>query len=215
MITDRVSHRSIVALWLAEIAKTSHAEKAPITESKIIEMSEPILHMVASENAAPADRMRKLLDLGNYEDKAFRYLAKNAMILVGIREGADEAAVTNHDRTCRQIAREILDHMTHHIGQVTSLEPQAIVDQTERVNLTLRESHVADVNNIYSGDASTILMREVLGLPGDYTAMMSLRDPEVAVNAGLALRRLGIDVSPEAFTSIGMRDPDEDGPQPG
>lgn len=222
MITERTTVRTNVAQWLNKIAMVARSEKAGGTEEMVIETSEPILYMCASQGAAPADKMRALLERGDFERKAQKYLATNAILLLGIQKGG-ESAREAHTRECEEVATHMLRVLRETAPVIISLRPEALVRVTDAVNMTLRSfpmaegpserSRITRAQEIFGGDAPSILLREVMGLPGDEDATLSVTDADVAFNAGLALRALGAEVAPEAFAAIGREDPAAEAPE--
>lgn len=201
MITERMNNRQIVYLWLAEMSKTAHSEKAEFTQNKIEEMAEPIFSNLASSNAADPARMKDLLESGRYPKKAVEYLTKNWFINIGIPDiPGTEASKAAFDGRCQQAAVRALRILTAEMGPVSEITGKAISDSIEEISkrhFVTKEGFAKDF-----GHGAPILLREMLGLPGDADVCEMMTDKAVLENAAHALEALGVTVEPDAYMEI-------------
>ena len=194
MITERPSStpRVMVELWLREAMKRAENEGAEFTVDKLAEISEPILSMVASSEAADPQKMRDLVARTDWPNRAHVYLTRNAPLLTGISgsSGLDASEM----QTREAIARKIITQIRVTAGVVTDGSAETLSAIAEQVAKDLRpENRLVGHNNLWDGDAAAVLVREVLGLPGDHERCLEVTDPQILRNALDGMAGLGVD----------------------
>ena len=214
MITKRMNNREAVYMWLAEIAKMANSENAQFTKDHVEKIAEPIFSNLASSNAADPVKMKDLLESGRYPTKAVKYLEKNWFINIGIPDmPGTEASKAAFDGRCQEAAVQALRIMTREMGPVSDITGKGISDSIEAISqdhFITKEAFEKDM-----GHGAPILLREMLGLPGDTDVCEMVTDPAVLENAGRALQALGIEVEPEAFRDLRGEDISEEIGGPG
>lgn len=201
MITKRMNNREAVYMWLAEIAKMANSENAQFTKDHVEKIAEPIFSNLTSSNAADPAKMKELLDSGRYPTKAVKYLEKNWFINIGIPDmPGTPASHALFNGRCQEAAVQALRIMTEEMGPVSEITGKAISDSIEEISkrhFVTTEGFAKDF-----GHGAPILLREMLGLPGDADVCEMVTDKAVLENAAHALEALGVMVEPDAYMEI-------------
>lgn len=194
MITLRTTHREAVFRWVNEIARLAHSEKAEFTLERIHTLSEPIFSMLAASSAADPQEMAVLVARADFPDRAERYLSKNAFLNIGIFAPKSSSGREAFVARSRAVAQDALAIFVREMPIVESLSGAHISNLID----ALAEAHFCTPAGFAAGHghATPILLREVLGLPGDAEVCEREDRPEVLINAGRALRALGVELAP-------------------
>lgn len=201
MIADRTNPRTHVFLWLCQIRRVAEGEKAEYTADKVRELSEPILAMTASSEAADPKSMSALVERPDFPKKAAAYLAKNWFLNIGIPDSV--AATEAFEERCRNGAEAALAALRAQPGSVTEMTGKAVSDRIEALADDQFRTGVGFAAG--QGHGTPVLLREALGLPGDHAACVAETRSEVLMNAARALTALGVRVEPEALVALGKR----------
>lgn len=184
MITRRTTPRTTVHLWLAQLARTATSENAEHTLEKLRETAEPILAMTASSEAAPAADMNTLLDSGRYIKVARRYLKDNWVMLTGLKSDpfapGEEAMTQAATEAVSKLIEAVEIEGCENIPLVSAICDR-IAEDLASMDKSGRGLH---------GEGTGILLREILGLPGDAYVANLITDEAVAKNMREALTQL-------------------------
>lgn len=202
MITERMSPRRTVYLWLDGLRRVSASAKpvSDLIEDRVVELSEPILAMTASSPAADPEKMLALLRSDRYASSAQRYLMNNWILNLGLPDSADPASRQAHLAACAAGAQEALARLAGESipGKATAA---GISDMMDRIAAELRSPD--NPGHERHGEGTGILLREVIGLPGDADVCLMVTDPAVLRNAVAALRQLGVALGDDLTASAG------------
>ncbi|MFG6080493.1 hypothetical protein ACEUZ9_001097 [Paracoccus litorisediminis] len=189
MITDRITPRQTVKTWLDQLAAGARAEKASTTQETIVEMSSALLSMVTSSHTVDPAKMRELIEGGDFVKRALTYFAKNWVLVSGIAGERNPVLIARQGEEAKLAAHIALLTMVTQASDLDQISGPALVDLTESAGSDL--SRRPDQGNPWPADAIAILLREVLGLPGDAQPAREVDDPAVLLNAARALVTLG------------------------
>ncbi|MEP3666047.1 MAG: hypothetical protein ABJN42_04845 [Roseibium sp.] len=203
MITERMNPRLTMLNWLQGLKRAAQSGPDEYLEDKILEMSEPMMAMTASSEAADPIKMRALLERDDFSATARKYLIKNWPLNIGLREGSSELDKARYDEKILKGVNQALAGIWFETGPVTEASGKALSDRIDAVAEKLTE----DDRDLH-GEGTGILLREVIGLPGDAYVCALIQDEDVLENALLGLRQLGVQIEPSAFEDIGREDPE-------
>lgn len=203
MITNRTNARDVVFRWLLEIAKTAKSENADRTLEKTMTLAEPILSQVASSPAADPEKMTALVARDDFAAIARLYVSKNAFVNLGIFTPGNTAVREVFIAKCRSVSEEAIDIFVKNVGTITDLSGRGISDAIEAVSV----KHFCTEAGFAAGHGygTPILLREMLGLPGDADVCATETRPQVLLNAGKALFAIGVSLSVEARSTSGIK----------
>lgn len=200
MITNRTTPRRIVEQWLIDAVRKAIAEKAPLTAENLLDSSQSFLAMTASSDEAAPDEMSRILNRGDFIRRASRYLDRNWTLNTGLTLDESGAFSEIQRRDFPKAADQALQTLRELAGRVTEISGPAIADLTEAVMTKLcdKENPLHDLH----GEGTGILLREVLGMPGDVTPCRNITNNDVLTCALRAMHLLEVDVAPEAYAAL-------------
>ncbi|MBW3243717.1 hypothetical protein KUV57_13675 [Epibacterium sp. DP7N7-1] len=200
MITKRTTPRRVVEQWLTEAVRKAVTEKATLTAESLLDTSQAFLAMTASSDEADPDDMEKILNRSDFLLRACRYFEKNWTLNTGLTLDESGAFSEIQRNDFRQAVDQVLEGLREAAGRVTEISGPAITELTETVMTNLIDKS----NPLHSlhGEGTGILLREVLGLPGDVAPCRNVTDVRVLTCALRAMHLFGVDVAPEAYESL-------------
>lgn len=200
MITNRTTPRRAVEQWLIDAVRKAVAEKASLTAENLLDGSQAFLAMTASSDEADPDEMSKILNRGDFTRRASRYLDKNWTLNTGLTLDEDGAFSEIQRRDFPKAADQALEGLREAAGRVTEINGPSIAELTEVVVINLTDK--SNPLHALHGEGTGILLREVLGMPGDIAPCCNITDTGVLTCALRAMHLLGVDVAPEAYASL-------------
>lgn len=212
MITERTNPRMTQAIWLGQIWRGAIAERAHSTADHIIDLSQAQIAMTADCDEADPVKMRKLVKAATFPRRARRYLERNWVLNTGLSRDRDQVSIALASKRTEKAIDQALEGLRLSATKLTEASGPEFVRITDRVaealsgeTNTLRDLH---------GEGTGVLLREILGLPGDAAHCEKLTNPEVLECALLALERFGVTVAPELYESLQVNLDDESLPEP-
>jgi hypothetical protein len=200
MITNRTTPRRAVEQWLIDAVRKAVAEKAQLTAESLLEGSQAFLAMTASSDEADPAEMATLLNRGDFERRANRYLEKNWTLNTGVTLDQSGAFAEIQRRDFPKAADQALQGLREAAGHLSDVSGPVIADLTEKVMDSLTDK--SNPLHHLHGEGTGILLREVLGMPGDVAPCRNITDTGVLTCALRAMHLLGVDVAPEAYRSL-------------
>lgn len=180
MITERMNPRRTVAIWLQQMTRSANSEKANYTRDMLVEFSEPILSMTAAAEAALPVKMKMLLESGTYPRKAIKYFEDNLILNTGLRELDDAGKPINWDFEGTDVARQALTALVERTSDEGYGDPLKVSRICDEIAMELSQKD--NPMHKMHGEGTGILLREILGLPGDASFAETLTDERVIDN---------------------------------
>lgn len=200
MITKRTTPRRVVLQWLTDAVAKARAEKAELTAETLIETSEGFMAMTAACEAPEPAEMMSVVTRIDFPARALKYLERNWCLNTGLLVGNGLVPSEAERTAVKEAVIQAYEALQHAAGTMTDISGSLICDITERAASSLS----VDTNALKGlhGEGTGILLREILGMPGDVAACMNITNPASLHCALLALEQLGIDVTHEAFDKV-------------
>lgn len=200
MITGRTTPRTVMTQWLSELNKGALAEGAEHTSENLTGLSQSILTMVASSDEADIDKMKALTSKDSFQDHAKRYMLRNWFLNTGLNVVKQPESVRIHLSEVSGAIDEAINTLVQVAGEVDDISGPRIAEMTNQVAETL--GHKDHPSHELHGEGTAILLREVLGMPGDERPCKNITNKEQLEVALNAMVKLGVDVTPTAYVDL-------------